>query len=131
MEQDERPIFVETLDAIASRERETKRALNRDAETFDERQISLDGVGIAIDGGDMLIKEAGSFPGVAHPIKFSRMTDPSDERASEQALKIERHIGSQPSRFAQPWEQMPRHAKAGQVAARENVDVIDRPVAAE
>jgi hypothetical protein len=32
------------------------------------------------------------------------MTDPPDKGAPEQALKIERNIGAQASRFSQPWE---------------------------
>ena len=104
MEQDKRLVFVKTLDAISGGERETKWALNANTEVLDEREISLDGVRIAIDGGDVLIKKPRSFARVAHAIKFSRMTDPPDKGAPEQALKIERNIGAQASRFSQPRE---------------------------
>jgi hypothetical protein len=57
MEQDKRLVFVKTLDAISGGERETKWALNANTEVLDEREISLDGVGVAIDGGDVLIKK--------------------------------------------------------------------------
>ena len=88
-------------------------------------------MGVAIDRRDVLIKKTRSFARVAHAIKFSRMTHLADERAAKQALKIEGDIRAQTARLAQPREQVLRHAKACEVTARENVDMIDRAVAAQ
>src|SRR5438477_4845559 len=88
-------------------------------------------MGVAFDGRDLLIEKAGTLARVTHAIKSCRMTHLPDERAPEQALEIERDIRLQASRLAQPRDQVLRHAEAGKLTARENVDVVDRAVAAE
>src|SRR5437764_12926123 len=111
MEQDKRLVLVKPLDVIAGREGKPKWALNRNTETLDEREITLDCVRVAIDGGDMLIEEACSLARIAHAVKVSRTTGLADERAAEQALEIERQVRAQPPRFAEPRQQLLRPAK--------------------
>src|SRR5450432_1512566 len=81
---------VKMRDRIATGQREAERSLHRHAEILREREITLDGVRLPIDRGDPIVKPTRSFARVTHSVKFSRTTCPPDQRATQQALEIER-----------------------------------------
>jgi hypothetical protein len=59
------------------------------------------------------------------------MTHLPDKRAAEETLKIERDIGLEAPRLAQPRKQVRRHAEATELAARKNVGMVDTLVTAQ
>ena len=61
MEQDEGFVLIEARDRVTGGQRETQRAADWHAESFDERKVALDGVGVAIDLRGVLVKEARSL----------------------------------------------------------------------
>ena len=131
MQEDKGSVLIEAIDAVAAWQGEAQWPPHRHAEGFDEREVALDGVGLAIDLGGVLVKEMGAFARVAHPVKISRMTHPANERTTEKTLEIEGDIRLEAADLAEPGKEMLRHAEAAEVAAREDVDVIDALVAAQ
>ena len=131
MKENESFLFLETRDSVAGWQRKTERPRDWDPEEFDQLEIALDRVRIAIDRCDLLIEEVCAFPGIAHPAKLARMTDAANQCAPQQTLKIERDIGLEPARLLQPGKEMIRHPKTPKLTSGKNMDVIDTPVAAQ
>ncbi len=86
---------------------------------------------VAIYFRDVVVKQTRAFAGVAHPVKFARLTNPSDQRAAQQSLEIKRGVGSQLPGFSQPRHQTSRHSESAELAAWKNMDVVDAFVPAQ
>src|SRR4051794_34421349 len=114
MEQNKRLVLVEVRNRVAGRKRKTQRPRDGNAEVFDERKMTLNGVRLAVAGCGLAVKEAGSFARVAHSVEFSWATHSADQRAAQEPLEVERDVGLQNPRFPQPRQQMTRKAEAAE-----------------
>ena len=82
-------------------------------------------MGATVYPSDVIVKEARTFPPIAHAEKYFGPTDPADPGTAKEPLKIEGSIRSQSSRPAPPHQQITRGSEAAKFAARENVDMVD------
>ena len=131
MEKNERRIFVEARESVAGGKRTAQRIADLCPGAFGQLEVTLDGVFAAIHLGPAMIKKARTFATVAHAVNLFGATEFSDERTAKKTLKIERQIGRQFLRLFQPRPKTCRRAQAGEIAARENVDMIDIGISAQ
>jgi hypothetical protein len=98
---------------------------------FGELQVTLDGMRAAIDLRHAIVKPTRAFAAVTHSENFARATEPSDQSAAQESLKIEGGIWMKLARLPRPREEAARCAQSTEFAARKNMDVVHIAVPAQ
>ena len=131
MEQNKGRKFVKARKRISGRERTTQRVADLCASQLSQFEIALDRMLAPIHFGRATVKKSRAFARIAHSVNLFRAAYPRDKRAPQQSLKIERQIGAQFSRFSEPRHHADGRAESGEIAARENVNMIHVRISAE
>src|SRR6476469_3175834 len=89
MEKDEGALKFEATGRFANGQRPLQRSCRCNAECSDECKVSVNRVAVLRDVNDLVVKMARAFAGVRKADHPTPTTKPRDQRASEQALKVE------------------------------------------